>query len=146
LRVSDNKLITMKIFLLLLILLFFIGTGFELKADDTYPVSYSKLEYHQGGELVIARSFTKDTSILSYFIKPNWTEEADVFYVWKGVPRSNVKSFAIGSAYILVHFLSKRQSLWFGKKTTGCLLLTLILISQCFLLRKSMETGCLFAD
>ncbi|GEM_PF-378336 len=79
----------------------FVFTSVLLFADNTFPYSYSMFEYLQGGQIVVTSGNSPEEQALSFFIKPNWSEDADAIYAWKGIKRKNAKGAAIGSAYIL---------------------------------------------
>ena len=82
-------------------------------ADNTFPYSYSKFEFLQGGEVIITDG-NHGNAPFTYFIKPNWTEEAESLYFWKGFKRKNPKGVAIGSSYIIANYPLKNSilSIW----------------------------------
>jgi len=75
---------------------------YVVSADNTYPYSYSILEYLQGGEVIITENVNDD--VQSFFIKPNWTEEAEAIYTWQGFERRNSKGTSLGASYIISSF------------------------------------------
>ncbi len=83
-------------FLLITISLFSLT---DLKADNTFPFSYAKQEFYQGSELVVTKS--KENNFISFLIKPNWAEEAEVLYSWNGIVRNAARGSTIGEAFIL---------------------------------------------
>lgn len=99
---------------LTLLILFFSINIVSLFADNTFPYSYSKLEFLQGGEVIVTHSDTPNTNPLTFFVKPNWTEEAESLYSWKGIKRQNAKGVAIGSSYIIANFplVNSMLSIW----------------------------------
>ncbi len=79
-------------------------SALPVAADNTFPYSYSVFEYLQGGELVITHTEDTLSEPLTFFVKPNWAEEAEAIYVWRGLKRQNAKGAAIGSSYIIATY------------------------------------------
>lgn len=75
-----------------------------LLSDNTHPYSYQIFEKQTGGELQVAMTDTSASDAISYFIKPNWIEESNVLYIWKGLKRSNAKGNSIAGSRILAGF------------------------------------------
>jgi len=82
--------------------------------DNTFPYSYSKQEFYQGGELVVTKS--KENRFISYLIKPNWAEESEVLYSWNGIVRNFARGSSIGEAYILSTFPLEKTILMVWKE------------------------------
>jgi two-component system phosphate regulon sensor histidine kinase PhoR len=76
-------------------------------------------EYLQGGQVVITSSDSKEEQVLSFFVKPNWSEDADALYSWRGMKRQNAKGAAIGSSYILASYPLKKSILSLWKDSRG---------------------------
>ncbi len=84
------------------------------KADNTFRYSYSQFEYFNDGEIIITNKPTSNDTALSFFVKPNWSEAAEVLYSWSGIKRSNAKGVSIGSANIICSYplTNSILSLW----------------------------------
>jgi signal transduction histidine kinase len=76
-------------------------------------------EYLQGGELIITQEDDTLSEPLSYFVKPNWSEEAEAVYVWRGLKRQNTKGTPIGSSYIIATHTFGNSILTVWKEDNG---------------------------
>lgn len=72
----------------------------QSNADDTYPYSFKRVDYQQGGEILIVKG-ENSTNQYSFFIKPNWAEESEAVYIKKGIKGDNFIGSTLGNAYIL---------------------------------------------
>ena len=91
-----NKIIYIVLFTILLCL--------PARADNTYRYSYYQYEYYNDGEILITDKATSTDTNLSFFIKPNWSEDNEVLYSWKGIKRNNAKGVSIGAANIICSY------------------------------------------
>lgn len=73
-------------------------------ADEAYPNSYKLFEYLQGGEIIVTKHENQSNLPITYFVKPNWTEEAEVLYFWRGYKWKDARGSSIGSANIISSF------------------------------------------
>ncbi len=69
-----------------LVAFFLLGFSF-VKADNTYPYSYSVVDYESGGKLI---SFVSNSKYYSFFVKPTFGEFAESVFFWKGIKRDSV--------------------------------------------------------
>ncbi len=80
--------------------LFCIIFVFNVYSDDTYPYSFKRIDYQQGGEILIVSDEYQNQQY-SFFIKPNWAEESEAVYIKKGIIGDNFIGSTLGNAYIL---------------------------------------------
>ena len=85
-----------------------------LLSDNQYPFSYYEYEHLHGGEIIVTGTNAAEKDFQSFFIKPNWSEETDAIYTWKGLKRQNTKGASIGSAYVIANYPLKNNilSIW----------------------------------
>ncbi len=67
-----------------------------LRADDTYPISFSLIESYEGGKIYTSEI---DSYIRTYMIKPNWAD-SEVLYTWEGIIRKNAEASSLGEVFI----------------------------------------------
>lgn len=72
----------------------------DVLPDDTYPYSYKRIDYQQGGEILIVGGIDQKNQY-SFFIKPNWAEESEAVYIKRGIIGDNFIGSTLGNAYIL---------------------------------------------
>ncbi|MBM2813863.1 MAG: Histidine kinase protein [Ignavibacteria bacterium] len=74
-------------------------------ANNIYPYSFSNIKYQDAGRLEIEPN-GNSPDIRMYLIKPNWTEELEVLYTWRGWSRNNAKGISAGSYTIFAPFIT----------------------------------------
>lgn len=89
-----------KKFYIQIILVFFLFPYSLAFADSSLPYSYEKMELLEDGKLFVDHGGAPD-QILSYFFKPNFYDDSEVLYTWKGITRKNAKGTIFRHGYIL---------------------------------------------
>ncbi len=89
-----------KIIYFLLLALFGQISLLPVFAGDIYPYSFHTAENHDGGEIFVLGDSTSDIPDI-VFIKPNWGDETEYFYSWKGFERENAIGSSLPNAEIL---------------------------------------------
>ena len=121
------------------ILLVFCLLPFYLSfADNSLPYSYERMELLDNGKLFVDHSNAPD-QILSYFFKPNFYDDSEILYTWKGVSRKNAKGTIFRHGYILSGkpYENKLFAIWRSPEAVFCG----ILDSSARIIKKAKLTG-----
>lgn len=94
-----NKIVIKLKYFIFIFFIFIINLS-DVYTDDTYPYSFKRVDYQQGGEILTVSGIDQYT-LYSYFIKPNWAEESEAIYIKRGVIGDNFIGSTLGNAYIL---------------------------------------------
>ncbi len=90
----------MTVRILLFFGIFLFTNSLKLYADKTYPFQLSKLDYYEGGRLIVDNS----KPIYSYLIKYNIGIQALEIYSWQGLDRKNEKGNSIFASSIIANY------------------------------------------
>jgi len=71
----------------------------RLKASENLPYSFAVSEILDGGKLVVNKNNSGE--LRSFYFKPNFNDNSEVLYTWKGIKRKNAKGTLFQNGYIL---------------------------------------------
>ncbi len=83
----------------LVMLLYLLLPGISAFSSGSLPYSYSVLEILEDGKLFLNIKESED--VRSFFFKPNFYNDSEVLYTWKGLSRKNAKGVVFQHGYIL---------------------------------------------